>query len=136
MTEATGASRRPRRRAPDAETAALDAAAWQAGLPTQGPAWSARLWVDPVERAAAGKAARKRVRRPSHAAFEPARDRDPIAILAAQEADRLQDLVPLRHEWMAESAFAYYRGTPAVMASLAGRAAQVVATSACVSCGT
>jgi uncharacterized protein (DUF2252 family) len=69
-----------------------------------------------VGRAAAGKAARKRVPRPSHAAFEPAKDRDPIAILAAQEADRLQDLVPLRHERMAESAFAYYRGTPAVMA--------------------
>jgi uncharacterized protein (DUF2252 family) len=43
-------------------------------------------------------------------------DRDPIAILAAQEMDRLPDLVPLRHERMAESAFAYYRGTPAVMA--------------------
>ena len=39
----------------------------------------------------------------THAAFEPAPDRDPIAILAAQEADRLQDLVPLRHERMAES---------------------------------
>ena len=42
--------------------------------------------------------------------------RDPIAILAAQEEDRLQQLVPLRHERMAESPFAYYRGTPAVMA--------------------
>ena len=42
--------------------------------------------------------------------------RDPIAILAAQEEDRLPDLVPLRHERMAESPFAYYRGTPAVMA--------------------
>jgi uncharacterized protein (DUF2252 family) len=52
----------------------------------------------------------------SHAAFEPAPARDPIAILAAQEEDRLQELVPLRHERMAESPFAYYRGTPAVMA--------------------
>ena len=85
-------------------------------LPAQGPSWSARPWVPPAERAAAGKAARKRVPRASHAAFEPAPDRDPIAILAAQEEDRLQDLVPLRHERMAESAFAYYRGTPAVMA--------------------
>ncbi len=42
-------------------------------------------------------------------------------ILEAQEADRLPNLVPLRHERMAESAFAYYRGTPAVMAfDLAG----------------
>ena len=70
----------------------------------------------PAARAEAGKAARKRVPRASHAAFEPAPGRDPIAILAAQEEDRLPDLVPLRHERMAESAFAYYRGTPAVMA--------------------
>ncbi len=116
MTEATDAPRRSRKRAPDAAMAAQYDAAWQAGLPVQGPAWSARPWVNPVERASAGKAARKRVPRPSHATFEPAPDRDPIAILAAQEADRLQDLVPLRHQRMAESAFAYYRGTPAVMA--------------------
>jgi uncharacterized protein (DUF2252 family) len=72
--------------------------------------------VRPEERAAQGRAARKRVPRLSHAAFEPAPGRDPIAILAAQEQDRLQELVPLRHERMAESEFAYYRGTPAVMA--------------------
>jgi uncharacterized protein (DUF2252 family) len=51
-----------------------------------------------------------------HAAFSVAPGRDPIATLAAQEEDRLQDLVPLRHERMAESAFAYYRGSAAVMA--------------------
>ena len=116
MTDETAAPRRPRKHAPDAATAAQYDAAWQADLPAQGPSWSARPWVPPAERAAAGKAARKRVPRASHAAFEPAPDRDPIAILAAQEEDRLQDLVPLRHERMAESAFAYYRGTPAVMA--------------------
>ena len=54
--------------------------------------------------------------RGSHAAFEPAARRDPIAILGAQEGDRLQELVPLRHERMAESAFTFYRGTAAVMA--------------------
>ena len=53
--------------------------------------------------------------------FEPAAGRDPIAILDKQEADRVQHLLPLRHARMAESAFAYYRGTPAVMAfDLAG----------------
>jgi uncharacterized protein (DUF2252 family) len=56
------------------------------------------------------------VPRSSHAVFEPAPGRDPIGILEAQEADRLQDLIPLRHARMAESAFAFYRGTPAVMA--------------------
>ena len=54
--------------------------------------------------------------RSSHGALDLPPDRDPIAILAAQEADRLPELVPLRHARMAESAFAYYRGTPAVMA--------------------
>jgi uncharacterized protein (DUF2252 family) len=105
--------------ADEAKAAAYDAA-W--GIePPSGDAWTARPWVNPSQRAEAGKAARKRVPRVSHAAFEPAPGRDPIAILEAQEADRLPNLVPLRHERMAESAFAYYRGTPAVMAfDLAG----------------
>jgi len=115
MTEPTTPARRTRKAVPDKAKAAEYDAAWQAEMPT-GPSWTARPWVNPEERAAAGKAARKRVPRVAHAAFEPAVDRDPIAILTAQEEDRLQNLVPLRHERMAESAFAYYRGTPAVMA--------------------
>jgi uncharacterized protein (DUF2252 family) len=115
MTEPTKPVRRPRKTVPDAATAAAYDAAWQVEPPA-GPVWTARPWVDPSARTEEGKAARKRVPRVSHAAFEPAPGRDPIAILAAQEADRLPDLVPLRHERMAESAFAYYRGTPAVMA--------------------
>jgi uncharacterized protein (DUF2252 family) len=115
MTESTR-RRRSRRADPAAETAAAYDAAWQGGLPPQGPTWTARPWVDPAARAEEGRAARARVPRTSHAAFEPAPGRDPIAILEAQERDRLQELVPLRHERMAESAFAYYRGTPAVMA--------------------
>ena len=71
-------------------------------MPAQGPAWTARPWVHSNARAEAGKAARKRVKRTSHAGCEPPPDRDPIAILAAQEEDRLPDLVPLRHERMAE----------------------------------
>ena len=94
--------------------AAYDAA-WKVDAP-DGDVWTARPWVHPMSRAEAGKAARKRVPRTSHAAFEPRAGRDPIAILAAQEEDRLPHLVPLRHERMAESPFPYYRGTPAVMA--------------------
>ena len=90
--------------------------------PASGDVWTARPWVHPSDRIGEGKAARKRVPRVSHAAFEPRADRDPIAILDAQEADRLPQLVPLRHERMAESAFAYYRGTPAVMAFDLGNA--------------
>jgi uncharacterized protein (DUF2252 family) len=115
MTEPTKPARRPRKPIPDTKTAAAYDAAWKVEAPA-GPAWTARPWVHPTERAEAGKAARKRVPRTSHAAFEAPPGRDPIAILAAQEEDRLPDLVPLRHERMAESAFAYYRGTPAVMA--------------------
>ncbi len=115
MTESTRPVSRARKSIPDKSTAAAYDAAWQVDVPA-GLAWTARPWVDPQARAAVGKAARKRVPRVAHAAFEPARGRDPIAILEAQEVDRLQDLLPLRHDRMAESAFAYYRGTPAVMA--------------------
>ena len=79
-------------------------------------AWTVRVWVHPATRSDQARATRKEVPRARHAAFEPAAGRDPIGILEAQEADRLQDLVPLRHQRMAESPFAYYRGTPAVMA--------------------
>jgi uncharacterized protein (DUF2252 family) len=116
VTEPTNNVQRPRKAVPDEAIAAEYDAAWQADLPAQGPTWTARPWVNPEERAARGKESRARVPRVSHAAFTPGAGRDPIAILAAQEEDRLPDLVPVRHERMAESAFAYYRGTPAVMA--------------------
>jgi len=115
MESATKRARPPRRVIPEEAAAAAYDEAWGPEAPS-GNAWTARPWVHPTERAEAGKAARKRIPRTSHATFEPAADRDPIAILAAQEADRVPELVPLRHERMAESAFAYYRGTPAVMA--------------------
>ena len=51
-------------------------------------------------------------------AFEPADDgRDPVAILQAQEKDRLQFLLPVRHARMLQNAFGFYRGAPAVMAA-------------------
>ena len=116
MTRPATPLRTPRKAAPDRATAAAYDAAWQQDVAAPTDAWTARPWVSPTARAAEGRSARKRVPRASHAAFEPAGDRDPIAILAAQEADRLQELVPLRHDRMAESPFPYYRGTPAVMA--------------------
>jgi len=54
--------------------------------------------------------------RSGQGAVEFGADRDPVAIILAQEADRLKDLLPLRHGRMAASAFAFYRGAPAVMA--------------------
>ena len=89
--------------------------AW-APEPPLGDTWTARPWVHPAVRREEGRVARKRVPRTSHAAFEQRPRRNPLAIIKKQEADRLQDLIPLRHARMAEFAFAYYRGTPAVMA--------------------
>ncbi|MCW5951763.1 MAG: DUF2252 domain-containing protein [Propionibacteriaceae bacterium] len=43
-------------------------------------------------------------------------DRDPVALLDAQNATRLQSLVPVRWGRMAQSAFAFYRGAAALMA--------------------
>ena len=43
-------------------------------------------------------------------------DRDPISLLDAQNAARVQELVPVRWGRMAQSAFAFYRGTAALMA--------------------
>ena len=56
--------------------------------------------------------------------WAPAADRrNPIAVLQEQETDRLPWLVPVRHSRMAHDAFAFYRGTPAVMAHDLGNAA-------------
>ena len=66
--------------------------------------------------AEAGRARRKAVPRSSHAAWEPAEGRAPLALLEASDRRRLPDLVPIRHARMAASPFAFLRGTPAVMA--------------------
>jgi hypothetical protein len=79
--------------------------AW-APTPPSGEVWTARPWVHPNARVEQGQLVRNRVPRTSHAAFAPRVGRDPIAILARQEEDRLQDLVPLRHSRTAESPFA------------------------------
>lgn len=58
--------------------------------------------------------------------------RDPIAVLAAQNASRIPSLVPVRRERMSESPFAFYRGAAAVMASdLAGTATTGVPIQIC-----
>jgi uncharacterized protein (DUF2252 family) len=70
------------------------------------------------QRMSAGKALRQRVPRASHADYAPRADRpDPIDILEAQNATRVQKLVPVRYGRMLTSPFAYLRGSAAVMAS-------------------
>lgn len=76
----------------------------------------------PAERAAIGRAARRTAPRSSHAGFTPRPGRpDPLALLEAQSADRVPELVPIRYGRMSESPFRFYRGAAAVMAAdLAG----------------
>ncbi|HVY95582.1 MAG TPA: DUF2252 domain-containing protein [Solirubrobacterales bacterium] len=73
--------------------------------------------MDASERAAAGRAARSGAPRSAQAAWSPGPDRDPIAILEAQERSRVPELVPIRHARMAASPFAFFRGAAAVMAA-------------------
>ena len=70
----------------------------------------------PSERAARGRSARAECPRSSHADFELADDRDPVAILEAQATTRVPELVPVRYGRMLASPFTFYRGAAAVMA--------------------
>ncbi len=79
-----------------------------------------RGWTDrsAEERSARGRAARVETPRSSHGRWEPAADRpDPVALLEGQAADRLPELVPIRHGRMAASPFAFYRGAALLMAA-------------------
>ena len=65
-----------------------------------------------------GKERRKAVPRSVHGAWVAAPDRpDPVALLRAQDADRFQDLVPIRWGRMSLSPFTFYRGSAELMAS-------------------
>jgi uncharacterized protein (DUF2252 family) len=66
---------------------------------------------------AAGQAARKRVPRSSHAQVPLAPGRDPVATIRRENAGRIPWLIPLRNQRMSRSAFAFYRGTAAIMAA-------------------
>ena len=70
------------------------------------------------QREAAGKAQRAAVPLEALGVWEPRPDRaDPVAIITAQETDRLKPLLPVRHARMLQNAFGFYRGAPAVMAA-------------------
>lgn len=65
-----------------------------------------------------GKQLRKEVPRESHAEWSPSEDRvDPISLLQEQDAARVQHLVPIKYGRMLESAFAFFRGSAALMAA-------------------
>jgi uncharacterized protein (DUF2252 family) len=70
-----------------------------------------------TERRAMGTEAAAQVPLQAHRGWEPAAGRrSPVDVLAEQEADRLSDLVPVRHGRMMVSPFTFYRGAAAVMA--------------------
>ena len=74
--------------------------------------------LQPGESAERGREARKAVPRSAHGGWEPSPKRpDPIAVLRAQAATRVQELVPIRYGRMLVSPFTFYRGAAAVMAA-------------------
>jgi uncharacterized protein (DUF2252 family) len=69
-----------------------------------------------AERRSMGTVAAAHVPPQAHRGWEPAAGRrSPVDVLAEQEADRLPDLVPVRHGRMMVSPFTFYRGAAAVM---------------------
>lgn len=70
------------------------------------------------ERRSAGKDLRDAVPRASHGGWKPPEGRrDPIDILAEANTGRLPQLIPIRFGRMAQSPFAFYRGSAALMAA-------------------
>ncbi len=86
-------------------------------------------------RYAAGKALRDLVPLESHAECPTGSERDPIAILAETDPERLPTLLPIRYERMAQSAFTFLRGAAAIMAhDLAALAKPGAPVQACGDC--
>ncbi len=64
-----------------------------------------------------GKKLRKTCKRSSHGKWKYSKDRDHIIeLLKDQEKTRIQELIPVRHERMSASPFAFYRGAAVIMA--------------------
>jgi hypothetical protein len=86
------------------------------------------------ERVRAGKQARTKVPRASHAAFDrPADQPSPVDLLKAQSVGRVPDLIPLRCGRMMASALTFYRGAADVMMAndLAGTPTSGLRTEPC-----
>jgi uncharacterized protein (DUF2252 family) len=82
------------------------------------PAVLADLPATEDERRATGRAARKRVKRGTLGYWaEQDRGHDALETILAQNQLRVPELVPIRHQRMAVSAWNYYRGGAAVMAA-------------------
>jgi uncharacterized protein (DUF2252 family) len=79
---------------------------------------TATSYVSADERRGKGKALRDKVPRPSQAGWKaPKGRRDPIELLMESNAGRVESLIPIRFGRMSASAFAFYRGSAALMAA-------------------
>ena len=88
------------------------------------------------EREASGRAARQTVPRRSHTGWTPPPDRrDVVELVRESNADRVPELVPVRHQRMAVSAFTFFRGAADVMvADLSGTPNSGVTAQLCGDC--
>jgi uncharacterized protein (DUF2252 family) len=87
----------------------------------------------PESRRTLARGRRQQCPRSSLGAWEPPADRpDPIDVLREQEQHRITELLPIRHQRMSESPFAFLRGAAAVMArDLAGTPSTDIKVQAC-----
>jgi uncharacterized protein (DUF2252 family) len=120
-SEKTPAAKKPRAKPAAKKPAAGAAQQRRTSRPVaaaSAPLAPAQKHLSLEERAAAGKAQRTTAPLETLGAWEPKPDRaDPVAIISAQEADRLKPLLGVRHARMLQNAFGFYRGAPAVMAA-------------------
>jgi len=89
------------------------------------------------ERGEAGKALRQKCPRLSHskAILGRSKNRDIVALIEASNKGRLENLIPIRHGRMVQSAFAYFRGTALIQAhDLAGTPASGITVHSCGDC--
>ncbi len=89
------------------------------------------------QRLEAGKSLRQKCPRLSHGKviLGQGEKRDVVALIEASNKGRLENLVPVRHGRMLQSAFAYFRGTAAIQAyDLAGTPKSGIIVQACGDC--
>ena len=88
------------------------------------------------QRQQAGKSLREKCPRSSHGKVILGQgERDIVALIEASNKDRLENLIPIRHGRMLQSAFAYFRGTALIQAhDLAGTPVSGINVFACGDC--
>jgi hypothetical protein len=87
-------------------------------MPTARPIEPITLSGMDSDRLAAGKLLREKVPLASHEGRKASpRREDPVALLQAEDVDRVQNLLPMKYGRMSASPFAFLRGSAAVMAA-------------------